>query len=74
MDVQTQKDLHVLANSFAEERLSEEKAKLYKSLSDAEDGVGNIAIEKELGRILATAYAKGFADGHDRVGPRTLIF
>lgn len=75
IDENTVKMMHKLANGFAQERVDKEIALLEDRLKGTEGRTtySREQIKKEIGRMLATAYAKGYADCYERKEQRRLL-
>lgn len=76
MDNQTLTKMNALANAFANERIPSLLTELEEKIKTSDGGFSwsRPSVEKALGKILATSYAKGYADAVENVGIRRLIF
>lgn len=67
--------MNTLANGFANERVSGVLDDIEMTLNPSTLPLWNrTAAEKVIGKMLATAYAKGYADRVEEITPRRLIF
>lgn len=76
LDVESLKKMNVLANGFANERVDKELDALEKVMQ-VEGGAiiySRSDFKKEIGRLLAVAYAKGYADCSENKDVKRLIF
>lgn len=68
-------NLKILCNSFASEYVKSAKMEI-EGLIRSEDGTAvfdNNSAEKLIGKFLALAYSKGYADCYDKVKPKRNI-
>lgn len=76
LDKRTLEKMSMLANGFANQRVAEELDRI-EEIMKASDGLikySRRSVEKEVGRLLATAYAKGYADAAENIDVKRLIF
>lgn len=74
LDDKTLKTMNTLANGFARERVGTSSEILEHAYAQDEAGNDHELFRKEIGKLLATAYSKGYADCYEYIGPRKLIF
>lgn len=73
MNANLVKSIHAQANKFAEERINQETDAVFNTVDIVESALSTPNLKKELGRMLATAYAKGYADCYEASSRKKII-
>lgn len=76
LDQKTIEKMNLFANGFASERVEQELDKIEAAIKGSNGGFvySRAQIKKDIGRMLATAYVKGYADAHENIDVKRLIF
>lgn len=75
MNKETLQKMNTLANGFAAERVQSVLSEIESTLEPKDKPLWNRSLaQKALGKALAIAYSKGYADCAENIGPRRLIF